>query len=212
MSETPSKTYDFEAAAQIQALMGYFSTMQLDHALVLIERGISEEQAASRGYYSTTDNRHLESLGFNRSQATTAASHRPVLVIPLHRPDGEIENYQIRPSRPREVKQTGKKLRILKYELPANTSTAIVCPPTECQRESLKAAGVPLFITESALKADAGLSIGLLTIGILGIDGWRARNAHDGVTAHPAWEEINLAREIFYVPDSDSSESEYSTA
>jgi len=75
------------------------------------------------------------------------------------------------------------------------------------QRESLKAAGVPLFITESALKADANLSIGLLTVGILGIDGWRAKNAYDGVTTHPAWEEINLARDIFYVPDGDGSES-----
>lgn len=186
---------------------GFFSELHPDHALVLTERGISEAQAAARAYHSTIEKRHLESLGFNRSQAATAATHRPVLVIPLHRPDGEIENYQIRPNRPREVKRVGKKTRILKYELPANTSTVIVCPPTERQRESLKAAGVPLFITESALKADANLSIGLLTVGILGIDGWRAKNAYDGVTAHPAWEEINLARDIFYIPDSDSSES-----
>lgn len=186
---------------------GFFSELHPDHALVLTDRGISEEQAAARGYYSTTEKQHLESLGFNRSQAATAASHRPVLVIPLHRPDGEIENYQIRPNRPREIRREGKKTRILKYELPASTSTAIVCPPTGPQRESLKAAGVPLFITESALKADAGLSIHLLTIGILGIDGWRAKNVHDGVTAHPAWEEINLARDIFYVPDSDSHKS-----
>ena len=190
-----------------RAMMVSSPSCTLDHALVLIERGISEEQAAARGYHSTTEKRHLESLGFNRSQAATAASHRPVLVIPLHRPDGEIENYQIRPSRPREIKRVGKKPRTLKYELPANTSTVIVCPPTERQRESLKAAGVPLFITESALKADSNLSIGLLTLGILGIDGWRSRNAYDGVTAHPAWEEINLARNIFYIPDSDSSES-----
>ena len=145
---------------------GFFSELQEDHAQALIERGISEEQAAARGYYSTTENPHLQSLGFNRSQAATAASHRP---------DGEIGNYQIRPNRPREVKRVGKKTRILKYELPANTSTVIVCPPTECQRESLKAAGIPLFISESILKADANLSIGLLTIGILGIDGWRAK-------------------------------------
>jgi hypothetical protein len=196
-----------EKAQNESRFAGFFSELHPDHALVLTERGISEEQAVARGYYSTAEKHHLESLGFNRSQAATAASHRPVLVIPLHRPDGEIENYQIRPSRPREVKKVGKKSRILKYELPANTSTAIVCPPTERQRESLKAAGVPLFIMESVLKADAALTIGLLTIGILGIDGWRAKNAYDGVTAHPAWEEINLAREIFYVPDSDSSES-----
>src|ERR1044071_3563735 len=86
---------------------GFFSELHPDHALVLIERGISEAQAAARGYHSTTEKRHLESLGFNRSQAATAASHRPVLVIPLHRPDGEIENYQIRPNRPREVKRVG---------------------------------------------------------------------------------------------------------
>ena len=185
----------------------FFSELHPDHALVLIERGIKEEQAAARGYYSTDDSRHLKSLGFNQPQAATAASHRPVLVIPLHRPDGEIENYQIRPNRPREVRRDGKKPRILKYELPANTKMVIVCPPTERQRESLKAAGVPLFITESVLKADAGLSIDLLTVGILGVDGWRAKNIYEGVTTHPAWEEINLKRDVYFAHDSDSLEN-----
>src|SRR5690349_24673318 len=104
-ADQPRIERDFEATAQIQARMGYFATMQPDHALALIERGISEEQAAARGYHSTIEKRHLESLGFNHSQAATAASHRPVLVIPLHRPDGEIESYQIRPNRPREIKR-----------------------------------------------------------------------------------------------------------
>jgi P4 family phage/plasmid primase-like protien len=201
---------DKQAASQQDhagVVTGFFSELQEDHAQALIERGISGEQAAARGYYSTGEKRHLESLGFNQSQAATAASHRPVLVIPLHRPDGEIENYQIRPNRPREVNRDRKKPRILKYELPANTKTVIVCPPTECQRESLKAAGVPLFITESVLKADAGLSISLLTVGILGVDGWRARNVYDGVTTHPAWEEINLKRDVYFTHDSDSLEN-----
>jgi P4 family phage/plasmid primase-like protien len=192
--------------AQTIATTGFFSELQEDHAQVLIERGISEEQAAARGYFSTREKHHLESLGFNRSQAATAASHKPVLVIPLHGPNGQIENYQIRPTRPREIKRTGKRPRILKYELPAGTTVSIVCPPTERQRESLKA-NAPLFITESALKADAGLSIGLLTIGVLGVDGWRARNAFDGVTTHPAWEEINLKRVVYFAHDSDCLEN-----
>lgn len=186
---------------------GFFSELQEDHAQALIERGISEAQAAARGYYSTREKQHLESLGFNRSQAATAASHRPVLVIPLHRPDGQVDSHQIKPNRPREIRRDGKKPRALKYELPAGTTVSIVCPPTERQRESLKAAGVPLFITESTLKADAGLSIGLLTVGILGVDAWRAKNIYDGVTAHPAWEEINLNRIVYFAHDSDCLES-----
>jgi P4 family phage/plasmid primase-like protien len=206
MMETTGSNYDFEAAAKIEARKGYFTDLELDHALALIERGISEEQAAARGYHSTREKRHLESFGFNKSQAATAASHRPILVIPLHGPSGEIENYQIKPNRPRVIEHNGKK-RVLKYELPANTTLCVVCPPTERQRESLKATEVPLFITESALKADAGLSIGLLTVGILGVDGWRAKNIYDGVTTHPAWEEINLKRNVYFVHDSDSLEN-----
>lgn len=191
---------------QTMATTGFFSELQEDHAQTLIERGISEEQAAARGYFSTREKHHLESLGFNRSQAATAASHKPVLVIPLHGTNGEIENYQIRPTRPREIKRAGKKPRILKYELPAGTTLSILCPPIERRRESLKAS-IPLFITESVLKADAGLSIGLLTIGILGVDSWRARNAFDGVTTHPAWEEINLKRIVYFAYDSDCLEN-----
>lgn len=186
--------------------IGIFSDLHPDHAIALIEHGISEQQAEARGYYTTTEKQHLESLGFNKSQAATAASHRPVLVIPLHGPNGEIENYQIKPNRPRVTERNGKK-HVFKYELPANTTLCIVCPPTERQRVSLKATDAPLFITESALKADAGLSISFLTIGILGVDGWRAKNIYDGVTSHPAWEEINLKRDVYFAHDSDSLEN-----
>ena len=190
-----------------QQFEGVFSELHPDHADVLLERGIKESEARWRGYRTVATKTELQDLGFSKAQSSMVAQDAPVLVIPLHGPDGEVVNYQARPNKPRVKKSAGgKKEKVLKYEVPYGKPLAIVCPADPHQRRSLKAT-VPLFITESVLKADAALGLGLLTIGILGLDGWRAKNELDGVTAHAHWEQINLKRDVYVIPDSDLGES-----
>jgi hypothetical protein len=62
----------------------------------------------------------------------------------------------------------------------------------------------PLFITEGARKADAGVSAGLCTIALLGVWNWRGSNEFGGKTALADWDSIALnERDVFIVFDSD---------
>jgi hypothetical protein len=71
-------------------------------------------------------------------------------------------------------------------------------------RPWLRDPGRPLFITEGARKADAGVSIGLCCIALLGVWGWRGTNDLGGRTALPDWESIALKdRDVYIVFDSD---------
>ena len=71
-------------------------------------------------------------------------------------------------------------------------------------REHLRDPQIPLWITEGARKADAGVSAGLCCIALLGVWNWRGRNDADGLTALPDWELIALyGRDVYLVFDSD---------
>jgi hypothetical protein len=110
---------------------------------------------------------------------------------------GEIASYQIRPDQPRVV--DGK---ALKYETPKGSRMVLDVPPSV--RQWLGDPARPLFITEGARKADAGVSAGLCTIALLGVWNWRGTNDLGGKTALPDWEVIALSgRDVFIVFDSD---------
>ena len=66
---------------------------------------------------------------------------------------------------------------------------------------------IPLFITEGIPKADAGISIGLCCIALLGVWNFRGSNAAGGKTALADWESVALnGRSVYIAFDSDVME------
>jgi hypothetical protein len=56
----------------------------------------------------------------------------------------------------------------------------------------LKDPQIDAWITEAIPKADALASLGLCSIGILGVWNWRGRNEYGGITALADWDSIAL--------------------
>ena len=141
------------------------------HAEMLAASAIAPEVAKARGYRSLDTKAELERLGFGRAQRRV-----PGLLIPIWGVHGEIASYQWRPDQPRVRKD-----RVVKYETPGGSRLVLDVPPGA--RPGLGGPDGPLFITEGAKKADAGVSRGLCCVDILGEWAWRGRNAWDRRTA-----------------------------
>jgi hypothetical protein len=169
-------------------------TLLPHHRKLIVDSGISPEVAAERGYRSVEIKAELKRLGFSESQCIV-----PSLLVPVYGVSGEIATYQIRPDVPRIVK--GKPL---KYETPKNTRM-VLDVPRRCKRDGwLGDPARPLFITEGARKADAGVSKNICTLALLGVWNWRGSNEQTGTTALADWESIAIkGREINIAFDSD---------
>jgi hypothetical protein len=181
----------------------FFSELDPDHAQLLKDSAITPEVAAQRGYATVTVKADLKRLGFNDRQCRV-----PCLLIPIRDMNGQIVNYQIRPNMPYIQKRQGKGDKTIKYETVSDRGLCLDIPNDSKVRESLRADGPPLFITEGARKVDSGISKGILTIGVLGVFGWRGRNEMGGLTTLPEWENIHLkGRKVYIVFDSDAREN-----
>ena len=170
------------------------SCLAANHQALVEASAIDPSVALERGYRTVTKRVDLERLGFSTRQARV-----PALLIPIRNVHGEIATYQIRSDVPRV--KAGKSI---KYETPSGAHM-VLDVPSRCVRERwLEDPAVPLFITEGARKADAGVSKGLFTIALLGVWNWRGTNEHGGKLALPDWESIALnGREVYICFDSD---------
>jgi hypothetical protein len=166
----------------------------LDHHKALLDaRAISPAVAQARGYSSTVMPGWLRQQGFS----ITVSALTPGLVIPVHDVHGDLAFHQYRPDTPRT--RDGKPA---KYELPAKARMVLDVPRSI--NGKLADPAVPLFVTESPLKADAAVSAGLTCIATFGVYGWRATNRRGGKTALPDFEYVALnGRTVYLVPDSD---------
>jgi len=181
----------------------FFSELAPDHAQLLKDSAITSGVAARRGYATITVKAHLKHLGFSDRQRRT-----PSLLIPIWDMNGQIANYQIRPNHPCVQKRPGKSDKVIKYETVSDRGLCLDIPNDPRVRESLRADGPPIFITEGARKVDSGISQGILTVGVLGVYGWRGRNEMGGLTALPDWESIHLKSRLIYLAfDSDAREN-----
>jgi len=162
------------------------------HRDLVRKSAITDEVARARGYRSVCVKAELERLGFGRSQRRT-----PALLIPIRSVHGEIVTYQLRPDKPRI--KIGK---AIKYETPRGSRIVLDVPLAA--KASLGDPSRPLFVTEGARKADAGVSAGLCTVSVLGVWNWRGSNELGGKLALPDWESIALNdRPVYLVFDSD---------
>jgi hypothetical protein len=185
-----------------------------NHKRLLLDSAIEPSIARERKYRTEHTKAHLKRLGFSDSQARV-----PALLIPLYNVRGDPAGYQLRPDEPRVVDGD-----LVKYETPKGMGMVIdVHPQISCSRASqnpnahlpgeplrlespplLGDGSVPLVVTEGVRKGDAGVSIGLCTIAVLGVWSWRGRNAAGGFTALADWENITLkSRATFIAFDSD---------
>lgn len=152
------------------------------------ESAISPEAIAARGYFTQTDKRAIELLGFEKYQALP-----PALVIPLYNWKGERVGYALRPDIPRKTSRGN----VVKYESAKDAPPVLDIAPLT--RDLIPDTSKPLVITEGAKKADSAASRGLCAINLNGVYGFR-----DSHTALPDWENIPLpGRIVFIAYDSD---------
>jgi hypothetical protein len=163
------------------------------HAKLLGESAIAPEVSRARGYVSADSKKQLERYGFAGYQ-----QHAPGLVIPLHRADGSVWGYQLRPDIPR-VTRAGN---TVKYETPQGQRNGIDIPPGI--KGKIGDPSEPLWATEGSRKADAAVSAGLVCISLNGVAGWRGQNSHGGKLAVADWNDIALnGRRVILAWDSD---------
>jgi hypothetical protein len=191
-AEDPAPEAPADASAQPPDATPAKLAVSPEHRRQLEESGIDEKVALERGYKSVTVKAELRGYGFSDAQCRV-----PALLVPIYGVGGEIVTYQARPNTPRVV--NGK---ALKYETPKGSNLAIDVPRRV--RDSLHDPNVPLWITEGSKKADSGASRDLCIVALLGVWGWRGRNAAGGLTALADWERIALkGRKVYLAFDSD---------
>jgi len=162
------------------------------HARLLAASAIDPEVAAGRGYRSCTEKVVLRRYGFSAVQCRV-----PSLLTPIWGASGQIALHQARPDEPR-VKH-GKPI---KYETPRGSRMVLDVPPLV--QPQLGDPQVPLWLTEGARKADAGVSKGLCCVALLGVWNWRGKNKQGGLTALADWESVALNDRVVYLAfDSD---------
>jgi DNA polymerase-1 len=157
---------------------------------------ISAEVVSARGYWSVTDREQVRGLGF----PPDIGRYLPGLAIPVfpvrHHDAGE----RLEPCGPilrPDTIYTFRDGRSAKYLLRAKQANVLDVHPTA--RGLLFDAEVPLLLTEGVLKADAAVSVGLVAVGLGGVEGgWR-----NGAPL-PEWEVIPLkGRQVLVAFDSD---------
>lgn len=174
-------------------LNGQTVTLLPQHTELITASSITQEIASARGYWSATTAAQLATLGFSSAQQRI-----PALVVPIHDVTGVIALHQIRPDHPRRNAK-GKSIR---YETPSGMRMVLDVPPSI--KSLLGNPTVPLFVTEGARKADAGVSHGLCCVDLLGVWNWRGSNANGGKTVLACWESISLnGRQVYLIFDSD---------
>jgi hypothetical protein len=173
----------------------YAPALAQRHADYLAARGVSPEVAAARGYRSIGAGEAIRELGYGKATPT------PGLLMPLYGVlgGGELTGWQYRPDEPRETNG-----RTLKFESPAKQPGVLDVNPA--MRERVGAGNAQLFLVEGLTRADALAGLGIPALAVLGVYGWRGRNAQNGVTALPDFEAVALrGARVILAFDGDSS-------
>ncbi|GJO02327.1 hypothetical protein NJB18091_37110 [Mycobacterium marinum] len=171
------------------------------HLEFFADRGISPEFAATRGYETILAAWRLGDSGINL--AKQARTRVPGLYIPWLDFDGNVIAHQYRPDDPRWTKH--KKPKCIKYEMPRKQPNRLHFPPGVDMLVGDPA--MPLWIAESAIKADCLADNGLCAVGINGIWGWRGTNDLGGTCLLSDFHgfPLNNGRKVVIAYDSDVS-------
>ncbi|MBI2166244.1 MAG: DUF3854 domain-containing protein [Chloroflexi bacterium] len=95
-----------------------------------------------------------------------------------------------------------KEGKLIKYETLRGQRNVLDIPPTV--RHELHKARQAILVTEGTFKADALATLGIPTINLGGVYGWRGGNEDEGYTALPDWELVSIRGNVFVLAfDSD---------
>jgi hypothetical protein len=147
------------------------------------------------GLWSASAEQVAELLGFD--------PHSAGLVIPYQHPRTEkVALNRVRPDYPPIIGQ-----KPAKYLSPKGASNRLYFSPDSA--ESLQNPGIPIVLTEGEIKALWGYQSGLLIVGLIGVYGWRGKNARGEVGPILDLDLINFHdRIITIVFDSDVATNE----
>ena len=162
--------------------------------MLLEGSAISCEMITQRGYRTIASKSELSALGFSPVQRRV-----PGLLLLIHATDGSQPTFQYRPDSPR----TDRQGKFVKYETPKGSGIRIDCPPSCCAQ--FGDPSTPLWITEGVKKGDALASQGLCAMALIGVWGFKGKNAYGGTTVladldFVAW----TGRDVVIVFDSDA--------
>jgi len=168
----------------------------ITHLEHLKKSAISVDVIKERGYRSALGKTPIRELGFAQAQ-----QRAPGIIIPIHGPDGKNAGYLYRPDKPR---MDGRRQRPIKYELPLNSSVRLDVPP-RC-RQHLGDPHKPLYFTEGIKKVDSLATAGVCAVGLIGVWGFRGKNAFGGTAILADFDYLALkGRTVYLAFDSDSA-------
>lgn len=149
-----------------------------DHYEELIVRSaILPDVVAGRGYRtlegSAEDRQFLEDAGYGRNVWDRDDAY-PMLLVPSHGADGEVNGYQVKPAVPRSRVNGNGEPKPIKYETPKGAPLVVDLPPRslELLRRNESQA---LWITEGLKKVDALVSYDCAAVGLSGVFNFRNR-------------------------------------
>ena len=155
-----------EGAHTVVELNGVLSAAHLK--MLREESAIADEVIAVRGYYTEEDPKGLADLGFDKKQQKLV----PALVIPIRDITGEVVLHRIRPDSPRPNLRKPEKVN--KYEAPTGSKNVLDFPLwSAAQLDPDPNEHYTIWFCEGEKKADAMVSQGLITIGLLGVWSWK---------------------------------------
>ena len=158
-----------------------------------VESAISLEVIAAGAYHTLNLKKELAELGYSPLQRRV-----PGLLMPVHATDGSQPTSQYRP----DSSRTSRDGKLVKYETPRSAGIRIDCSPIV--RPQLADPSIPIWITEGIKKGDALASLGLCALTLLGVWGFKGKNALGGTTVLADLDYVALNhREAFIVFDSD---------
>jgi hypothetical protein len=158
--------------------------------MLLEESGIDPKIVAQRGYRTVCNRTEIPGC-FPRWQRVRG------LLAPMFSPDGETTSYQLRPHKP-IVRKDGD---APKYETPHGSQMIVDVHPRN--RDKVRDASVPLWITEGIKKGDSLASRGVCAIALAGVWNYAVAETH-GKELLPCWDHVALkGRRVYIVYDSD---------
>ena len=166
-------------------------TLSDAHREMLTASSISESATAARGYRTI---RH-------RSEAPgefAGWQRRLGLLVPTYSPDGQTSGHQLRPDRPIARKNGNAP----KYETPSGSRITLDVNPL--MLEEVRRGDSDLWITEGCKKVDSLTSLGLPTVGIIGVWNFAEPGTKSRVPL-ACWKHVRLrGRRVTIVYDADA--------
>ena len=166
-------------------------TLSDSHQKMLYEdSAVSPDVAEARGYHTV---RHRSEV----PEGFASWQRRLGLLVPTYSPSG-TSGHQLRPDRPIKRKNGDGP----KYETPAGSRITLDVNPL--MLEEVRAGDADLWLTEGCKKVDALTSIGLPTVGIIGV--WNfALPGSKSKEPLPCWAHVRLrGRRVYVVYDADA--------